>query len=194
RWTLRRLLRARRDPVSLATLARVGQRLDPGLVLSALARAVDPTWAQGTELSVAYHLTPHEPAETDADASPTMATPAASSPDPRAWVVTATGEGPLRVRPDPMPRAWTSAPESALADSAWAPAPVVSPGPELGPEVTAGLSARQGTVHVPGPALTALLAREELPGGAEATVEGDVDAVALLHAWFDRVQGLPVAD
>lgn len=191
RWTLRRLLRTRRDPVSLAALARAGERLDPGLMLAALACAVDPAWAQGTELSVAYRLTADEPAETAAGGPTPTATPAAPGPDADAtWVVTATGEGPLHVRPDPMPRAWTSAPESVPADSGSAPAPAASPGPEL----TAGPSAQRATVHVPAPTLTALLAREELPGGTDATVEGDVDAVALLHAWFDRVQGLPVAD
>ncbi len=196
RWTLRRLLRTRRDPVSLAALARAGDRLDAGLLLTALARAVDPAWAQGTELSVAYHLTPGARAEGDAAAgSETAEPPAAPGPQSDAtWIVTATGEGPLRVHPDPPPRAWTSAPEAASADIASAPAPVPSPAPEAGPEPTAGAPARKATVHVPAPALTNLLAREELPGAAAATVEGDVDAVALLHAWFDRVQGLPVAD
>jgi len=108
--------------------------------------------------------------------------------------VTAFGEGPLRVRPDPMPRAWASAPGSAMADIALAPAPGPSPIPEAGLEPSTGTPDLRSTVHVPAPALMALLAREELPGEATATVEGDVDAVALLHAWFDRVQGLPVAD
>jgi len=195
RRALRRLLRTRRDPVSLAELARAGDRLDPGLVLTALARAVEPAWAQGTELSVAYHLAPGDPVEADdAEAATTAPIPGPARDADATWIVTATGEGPLRVHPDPTPRARTSGPEPALAHIASAPAPVPSPPAGAGGGPTAGAPARQATVHVPAPALTALLAREELPAGAVATVEGDVDAVALLHAWFDRVQGLPVAD
>ncbi|MEZ5123417.1 MAG: hypothetical protein R2736_17880 [Solirubrobacterales bacterium] len=43
---------------------------------------------------------------------------------------------------------------------------------------------------VPAPALVALLARAELPAGSQPTVAGDQHAVALLHGWFDRAQGL----
>jgi hypothetical protein len=46
------------------------------------------------------------------------------------------------------------------------------------------------TVTLPVPALAALLARTELPPGAEATVAGDQHAVARLHGWFVRAQGL----
>jgi hypothetical protein len=49
------------------------------------------------------------------------------------------------------------------------------------------------TVTLPVPALAALLARTELPPGAEPTVAGDQHAVALLHGWFDRAQGLDSA-
>ncbi|HEX8121070.1 MAG TPA: hypothetical protein VF549_07380 [Solirubrobacteraceae bacterium] len=54
RRRIRRLLKARRDPVGLADLGFAGSPVHPGLLLSALAAAVDPTWTIGHRLAVAY--------------------------------------------------------------------------------------------------------------------------------------------
>jgi hypothetical protein len=51
---------------------------------------------------------------------------------------------------------------------------------------TATVSARSG-------ALVAILARTGLSVGEAVTVTGDAGAVAQLHAWTDRVQGIPAA-
>ena len=51
---VRRLARARRAPVTLADLARSPQPPDPGLVLPALAAAVEPAWTAMQRFSVHY--------------------------------------------------------------------------------------------------------------------------------------------
>lgn len=47
------------------------------------------------------------------------------------------------------------------------------------------------TVSLNRVALLPLLTRATAPSGERALVAGDADAVARLHAWFDRAQGLP---
>jgi hypothetical protein len=49
---LRRLLKARRAPLGLAELAAAGVTLSPGLLLTVLARAVEPRWTAGRSLTV----------------------------------------------------------------------------------------------------------------------------------------------
>ncbi|HEX8086839.1 MAG TPA: hypothetical protein VF529_21305 [Solirubrobacteraceae bacterium] len=56
RLRLRRLLKARRDPVDLVELGRAGAPVHPGLLLSALAAAVDPEWTRGERFGVAYEI------------------------------------------------------------------------------------------------------------------------------------------
>jgi hypothetical protein len=141
RRRLWRLLRARRAPLSLAALARSGERLDPGLVFTLLARAVDRRWTDDHPLAVTYRVTG------DHEAVGHVAT---------------TGGAPLTVT--------KGAPD----------------------EVPEGL--RHAVVEVPAQAFLPLIAREPLPEGMVATVTGDPAAVARLHAWFDRVQGLPIED
>jgi hypothetical protein len=139
RRRLWRLLRARRAPLSLAGLARGGEHLDPGLVFTLLARAVDRRWTDDHPLDVTYRVTD----------------------DPEAqWRVATSGGAPLTVT-------------RGASD-----------------EVPEDLS--RAVVEVPAHAFLALVAREPLPEGATATVTGDPAAVARLHAWFDRVQGLPI--
>jgi hypothetical protein len=50
------------------------------------------------------------------------------------------------------------------------------------------------TVGVAREALLPLLARLALPPGERATVHGDLERLALLHRWTDRVQGIPEED
>ena len=76
RWQLRRLLKARRRPLGLAELAAAGVAPSPGLLLTVLARAVDPSWIAGRALQV-------EVAATGADA----------------WRVVSTGTGALKILP-----------------------------------------------------------------------------------------------
>jgi hypothetical protein len=54
RLKLRRLLKARREPVGLADLGRAGSPMHPGLLLAALAAAVEPAWTRGHRFAVAY--------------------------------------------------------------------------------------------------------------------------------------------
>ncbi|HEV2820539.1 MAG TPA: hypothetical protein VGW11_08535 [Solirubrobacteraceae bacterium] len=139
RWRLWRLLRALRAPLSLAALARGGERLDPGLVFTLLARAVDRRWTDDHPLAVTYRLTGDHEA---------------------VWHVATTGGAPLTVTkgaPDEVPEKLCHA-----------------------------------VVELPEHAFLPLVAREPLPDDATATVTGDPAAAARLHAWFDRVQGLPI--
>ncbi|HEU4976791.1 MAG TPA: hypothetical protein VFT50_16990 [Baekduia sp.] len=76
RWALRRLLKARRAPLGLGELAAAGTAPSNGLLLTVLARAVDPAWIAGETLAV--------------DVAPQGA---------ERWRVEATGSGPLTVRP-----------------------------------------------------------------------------------------------
>jgi hypothetical protein len=73
---LRKLLKARRAPVGLVELAQKGVAPSPGLLLTVLARAVDPRWTLGRSLSV-------DIAATGADR----------------WRVSASGDGPLTILP-----------------------------------------------------------------------------------------------
>ena len=61
RRALRRLLRARRDPVDLGDLAAAGVVPDPELLLRALAAAVRPSWTGDEEYAVAIDVPGHEP-------------------------------------------------------------------------------------------------------------------------------------
>lgn len=54
RRRLRRLLKALREPVGLAEVARSGAAVEPGLVLAALSAAVDPGWAAGHAFTIAF--------------------------------------------------------------------------------------------------------------------------------------------
>jgi hypothetical protein len=56
RRRLRRLVRARREPVTLVDLGRAGSPVHPGLLLEALASAVEPTWTRGHNFAVAYAI------------------------------------------------------------------------------------------------------------------------------------------
>ena len=56
RRRIRKLLKARRDPVGLLDLGRAGSPVHPGLLLSALAAAVDPVWTRGHRFAVAYAI------------------------------------------------------------------------------------------------------------------------------------------
>jgi hypothetical protein len=56
RRKLKRLVKAMRDPVQIADVARSGAGADPGLVLAALATAVDPAWTQGHMFTVAFEV------------------------------------------------------------------------------------------------------------------------------------------
>ncbi|HET6505938.1 MAG TPA: hypothetical protein VFG42_04055 [Baekduia sp.] len=76
RRPLRKLLRARRAPVGLAELAAKGIAPSPGLLLTVLAKAVDPRWTVGHRLSVDI---------------------AASGAD--RWRVSASGDGTLTILP-----------------------------------------------------------------------------------------------
>ena len=64
-----------------------------------------------------------------------------------------------------------------------------------GATVVAGTGAppqpASATVTVPRAGLIPLLARLALPAGTQAAVRGDAAAVARLHGWMDRVQGIP---
>ncbi|HEV3000499.1 MAG TPA: hypothetical protein VGW75_07160 [Solirubrobacteraceae bacterium] len=56
RRRLRRLVRAQRQPVGLLELGRAGSPVHPGLLLAALAAAVEPAWTRGHRFSVAYAI------------------------------------------------------------------------------------------------------------------------------------------
>jgi hypothetical protein len=56
RRKLRRVVKARRNPVGLADLAAAGVAIHPGLLLSALATAVEPAWTAGHRFAVAYDI------------------------------------------------------------------------------------------------------------------------------------------
>lgn len=55
----RRVLVARRPPVALSDLARAGISLWPGLVLLALAEAIDPAWTLGHRFVVGFAIESH---------------------------------------------------------------------------------------------------------------------------------------
>ncbi|MDX6727809.1 MAG: hypothetical protein QOK49_2614, partial [Baekduia sp.] len=74
---LRRLLKARRAPLGLADLAAAGIAPSPGLLLTVLARAVDPRWTARRE---------------------PLAVEVASEGSDR-WRVVASGDGPLAIVP-----------------------------------------------------------------------------------------------
>jgi hypothetical protein len=76
RRALRRLLKARRAPLGLAQLAQAGVAPSPGLLLTVLARAVQPSWTAGRRLTV--------------DIAPAGAD---------RWRVVASGDGPLTILP-----------------------------------------------------------------------------------------------
>lgn len=57
RLRLRRLLRARRAPVTLSDLVARRLLVDPGLVLAALARTIEPAWTKGRRFTVAFVVT-----------------------------------------------------------------------------------------------------------------------------------------
>jgi hypothetical protein len=73
---LRRLLKARRAPLGLADLAAAGVSPSPGLLLTVLARAVEPRWTAGRPLIV------------------DVATEGADR-----WRIVASGDGPLLLLP-----------------------------------------------------------------------------------------------
>ncbi|HEX2085306.1 MAG TPA: hypothetical protein VHF89_06450, partial [Solirubrobacteraceae bacterium] len=58
RRAVRRLLKARRQPVTLSDLGlgRAGSPVHPGLLLAALAAAVDPAWTRGHRFRVVYDI------------------------------------------------------------------------------------------------------------------------------------------
>jgi hypothetical protein len=56
RRRMRKLVKARRDPVTLVDLGRAGSPVHPGLLLSALAAAVEPAWTRGHRFAVAYAI------------------------------------------------------------------------------------------------------------------------------------------
>ncbi|HEV2811881.1 MAG TPA: hypothetical protein VGW10_01410, partial [Solirubrobacteraceae bacterium] len=56
RRRLRRLLKARRDPIGLVELGRAGSPVHPGLLLSALVAAIDPARARGYRFAVTYEI------------------------------------------------------------------------------------------------------------------------------------------
>jgi hypothetical protein len=76
RRAVRKLIKARRRPLSLAELAAANVAPSPGLLLTVLARAVDPEWTTGRALMV--------------DVAPDGAD---------AWRVVASGDGPLQIFP-----------------------------------------------------------------------------------------------
>ena len=53
---LRKLLKARRNPVALADFAQQGLLVDPGLILDVLALAIDPAWTTGHRFTIAYDV------------------------------------------------------------------------------------------------------------------------------------------
>jgi hypothetical protein len=61
RRALRRLLKARREPVDLGDLAAAGVVPDPELLLRTLAAAVRPSWTGDEEYAVAVDVPGHEP-------------------------------------------------------------------------------------------------------------------------------------
>ena len=72
---LKPLLKARRDPVTLADLAGAALSIDPGLVLRALAIAIDPSWTRSHSFSVVYEVTGASPGThyvTVADGAPVV--------------------------------------------------------------------------------------------------------------------------
>ena len=65
---------------------------------------------------------------------------------------------------------------------------------QVGPAGRARDASPAATISLRADALVSLLARLHLPHDAERVlVAGDRHAVALLHGWFDRAQGLPGA-
>ena len=56
RRKLRRLLKAMREPVGLIDLGLAGAPVHPGLLLTALAAAVEPAWTRGHHFAVAYAI------------------------------------------------------------------------------------------------------------------------------------------
>lgn len=52
----RRLLKARRRPVALADLASAGIDMWPGLLLLAMAEAIDPAWTTGRRFELAFEI------------------------------------------------------------------------------------------------------------------------------------------
>ncbi len=69
RRVLRRLLRSRRLPLSLAELAVAGVCPWPGLLLAALARAVPGAWTHGEDFTVAFAIKADKNSATDDDAN-----------------------------------------------------------------------------------------------------------------------------
>ncbi len=52
----RRLLKARREPIALADLADANVDVWPGLLLLALAEAIDPSWTTGHRFEIAFEI------------------------------------------------------------------------------------------------------------------------------------------
>jgi hypothetical protein len=52
----RRLLRARREPIALADLTGAGVDVWPGLLLLAMAEAIDPSWTAGHRFEIAFEI------------------------------------------------------------------------------------------------------------------------------------------
>ena len=72
---LKPVLKARREPLTLAELAGIGLVIDPGLVLKALATAMDPAWTRGQRFSVVYEVSGASPGThhvTVADGAPVV--------------------------------------------------------------------------------------------------------------------------
>ncbi len=56
RRSARRFLKTRRRPIALADLASAGVDVWPGLLLLAMAEAVDPTWTSGRRFELAFDI------------------------------------------------------------------------------------------------------------------------------------------
>jgi hypothetical protein len=63
---LRALRRARRRPLALWDLASAGIDVWPGLLLLALAEAIDPTWSAGEHFAIAFEIEQSRPASAHA--------------------------------------------------------------------------------------------------------------------------------
>jgi len=187
RRVLRRLLRSRQLPVSLAELAAAGVCPWPGLLLVALAQAVPAVWTQGEDFTVGVAILPDADADADADADPDADAGADADADGDAQGAGRSHPGPGQAAEDA-----DRARSVVLAPAASERSLHVRVRANRGLEVGDGPLCREpaATLHVRERELLNLLGAVGPGGRAQALVTGDPQFVYRLLAWFHRAQGL----
>ncbi len=178
---LRRLLRSRRLPVSLAELAAAGVCPWPGLLLAALVHAVPAQWTRGEDFTVAVAMMAQAAADTGANADAQAAVGADANGNGSPHRGSGRGDG-------DDDRAPGIASARSVGESSLHVRVRAGRGLEVGDGPPSSEPA--ATLHVRERELLDLLGGTAASELAPALVSGDPQVVHRLLAWFHRAQGL----